>query len=180
MKVGFCGTDLMGTAMVERLLAAGHDVTVWNRTAAELEALVKAGARVAATPAALAVDHEVVILCLPDASAVLEVVFGPNSILSSDSAGIVVDHSGIPPDVTRNFASVLSLEVDRAWVDAPICGGVSEARAGQLTVMAGGRDLAIRIASPFMTAYASRITHIGDVGSGQTARLCNTEWRSPR
>ena len=64
MKVGVCGTDLIGTAIVERLLAAGHDVTVWNRTATELYAVLKAGARAAATPSLLTVDHEVVILCL--------------------------------------------------------------------------------------------------------------------
>jgi len=172
VKVGFCGLGTLGTPLVERLLAAGHKVTVWNRSASKARALERTGALIAETPAELADKNRLVFLCLLDAAAVHQVVFGANGIANSRRGGILVDHSSISPLATREFASSAALE-GWAWIDAPVSGGVAGARAGRLTVMAGGAVEALESVTPVMKAYAARITHLGHVGSGQLAKLCN-------
>ncbi|KUZ72837.1 NAD(P)-dependent oxidoreductase [Burkholderia ubonensis] len=176
MEVGFCGPGLMGAPMIRHLLAAGHRVGVWNRTRAKSEALAADGARVVDTPRALAEQVETVLLCVLDARAVGDVVFGPDGLLSGDAAARrvrrIVDHSSIPPGVTRDYAK-RAAELGVGWVDAPVSGGVPGAQAGTLAVMAGGRAEDLDAVRPLIDAYAARITHMGDAGAGQTAKLCN-------
>ncbi|AOI72119.1 2-hydroxy-3-oxopropionate reductase [Burkholderia ubonensis] len=176
MEVGFCGPGLMGAPMIRHLLAAGHRVGVWNRTRAKSEALAADGAQVVDTPRALAEQVETVLLCVLDARAVGDVVFGPDGLLSGDAAARrvrrIVDHSSIPPGVTRDYAK-RAAELGVGWVDAPVSGGVPGAQAGTLAVMAGGRAEDLDAVRPLIDAYAARITHMGDAGAGQTAKLCN-------
>lgn len=172
MKVGFCGLGAMGVPMVERLLAAGHEVTVWNRDADKTRALVARGARRAPTPRSLGCDSDLAMLCLLDATAVEQVVFGANGIAGSQRCRILVDHSSIPPETTRAFAGRLA-QHGCTWVDAPVSGGVPGARAGRLVVMAGGTVEAIDAVRPLLAAYASRTTRTGGIGTGQLAKLCN-------
>ncbi|AOK23662.1 2-hydroxy-3-oxopropionate reductase [Burkholderia ubonensis] len=176
MEVGFCGPGLMGAPMIRHLLAAGHRVGVWNRTRAKSEALAADGARVVDTPRALAEQVEAVLLCVLDARAVGDVVFGPDGLLSGDAAARrlqrIVDHSSIPPGVTRDYAK-RAADLGVGWVDAPVSGGVPGAQAGTLAVMAGGRAEDLDAVRPLIDAYAARITHMGDAGAGQTAKLCN-------
>ncbi|KVN74107.1 NAD(P)-dependent oxidoreductase [Burkholderia ubonensis] len=176
MEVGFCGPGLMGAPMIRHLLAAGHRVGVWNRTRAKSEALAADGARVVDTPRALAEQVETVLLCVLDARAVGDVVFGPDGLLSGDAAARrvrrIVDHSSIPPGVTRDYAK-RAADLGVGWVDAPVSGGVPGAQAGTLAVMAGGRAEDLDAVRPLIDAYAARITHMGDAGAGQTAKLCN-------
>ncbi|KVQ05076.1 2-hydroxy-3-oxopropionate reductase [Burkholderia ubonensis] len=176
MEVGFCGPGLMGAPMIRHLLAAGHRVGVWNRTRAKSEALVADGARVVDTPRALAEQVETVLMCVLDARAVGDVVFGPDGLLSGDAAARrvrrIVDHSSIPPGVTRDYAK-RAADLGVGWVDAPVSGGVPGAQAGTLAVMAGGRAEDLDAVRPLIDAYAARITHMGDAGAGQTAKLCN-------
>ncbi|KVO76979.1 2-hydroxy-3-oxopropionate reductase [Burkholderia ubonensis] len=176
MEVGFCGPGLMGAPMIRHLLAAGHRVGVWNRTRAKSEALAADGARVVDTPRALAEQVETVLMCVLDARAVGDVVFGPDGLLSGDAAPRrvrrIVDHSSIPPGVTRDYAK-RAADLGVGWVDAPVSGGVPGAQAGTLAVMAGGRAEDLDAVRPMIDAYAARITHMGDAGAGQTAKLCN-------
>ncbi|KVW47052.1 NAD(P)-dependent oxidoreductase [Burkholderia ubonensis] len=176
MEVGFCGPGLMGAPMIRHLLAAGHRVGVWNRTRAKSEALAADGARVVDTPRALAEQVETVLLCVLDARAVGDVVFGPDGLLSGDAAARrvrrIVDHSSIPPGVTRDYAK-RAADLGVGWVDAPVSGGVPGAQAGTLAVMAGGRAEDLDAVRSLIDAYAARITHMGDAGAGQTAKLCN-------
>ncbi|KVP07574.1 2-hydroxy-3-oxopropionate reductase [Burkholderia ubonensis] len=176
MEVGFCGPGLMGAPMIRHLLAAGHRVGVWNRTRAKSEALAADGARVVDTPRALAEQVETVLMCVLDARAVGDVVFGPDGLLSGDTAARrvrrIVDHSSIPPGVTRDYAK-RAADLGVGWVDAPVSGGVPGAQAGTLAVMAGGRAEDLDAVRPLIDAYAARITHMGDAGAGQTAKLCN-------
>lgn len=166
----------MGAPMIRHLLAAGHCVGVWNRTRAKSEALAADGARVVDTPRALAEQVETVLMCVLDARAVGDVVFGPDGLLSGDAAARrvrrIVDHSSIPPGVTRDYAK-RAADLGVGWVDAPVSGGVPGAQAGTLTVMAGGRAEDLDAVRPLIDAYAARITHMGDAGAGQTAKLCN-------
>lgn len=173
MKLGFCGLGLMGAPMVRRLIDAGHDVVVWNRTASRTEQARQLGARVADTPAALADECAHVVMCLFDAPAVETVVFGQAGLVRGSALTHVLDHSSLPVDQTRVFARRLQDEAGAAWVDAPVSGGVTGAQDGTLAVMAGGDAAHIQIFEPALRAYAQRVTRMGDVGSGQATKLCN-------
>jgi 2-hydroxy-3-oxopropionate reductase len=179
MEIGFCGPGLMGAPMIRHLLRAGHAVRVWNRTRAKAELLVAHGARVVDMPRELVTHSEAVFLCVADAHAVEEVVFGLGGVLGPDTidAGAsrvrwIVDHSSISPTATRAYAQ-RAAEAGVGWVDAPVSGGVPGAEAGTLAVMAGGAAADVEVLSPAIRAYASRVTHMGAVGAGQTAKLCN-------
>lgn len=173
MKLGFCGLGLMGAPMVRRLLNAGHDVVVWNRTPSRVEQARELGARVAESPAALADECAHVVLCLFDAPAVESVVFGDAGLVRGSAVTHILDHSSLPVDQTRDFALRVQREAGVAWVDAPVSGGVAGAEQGTLAVMAGGEASNIRIFEPALNAYAQRVTRMGDVGSGQATKLCN-------
>ncbi len=182
MEIGFCGPGLMGAPMIRHLLRAGHAVHVWNRTRAKAEALLADGAQVVDTPRELATRCEAVLLCVADAAAVEETVFGAAGILSAGDSGRlrwIVDHSSIPPAATRAFAQRAATLHDAGkgggvgWIDAPVSGGVAGATAGTLAIMAGGATADIEAVRPLLDAYSARLTHMGEVGAGQTTKLCN-------
>jgi len=173
MKVAFCGLGLMGAAMAHRLLAAGHDVSVWNRSAQKASALVDAGARLAPTPAQAADSADAVLLCVRDGAAVESVVFGADGLREARGLKWVADHSSIAPEVTRDLARRLKEACGADWIDAPVSGGVSGVEAGTLAIMAGGPEAAIAEASRVMASYAGRVTRMGDAGAGQATKLCN-------
>ncbi|MFP3569423.1 NAD(P)-dependent oxidoreductase [Paraburkholderia sp. SIMBA_030] len=180
MELGFCGPGLMGAPMIRHLLRAGHTVHVWNRTRAKAQALLADGAQVVDTPLELAARCEAVLLCVADAAAVEEVMFGDAGLLSAGAPGRVrwiVDHSSIPPAATRALAQRAAAVVGEGagvgWIDAPVSGGVAGAAAGTLAVMAGGASADVEALRPVLGAYAARVTHMGEVGAGQTAKLCN-------
>jgi 2-hydroxy-3-oxopropionate reductase len=179
MEVGFCGLGLMGVPMVRRMLQAGHRVWVWNRTRTKAETLIADGARVVDTPTELAARVEAVFLCVTDAHAVNEVVFGLGGVLGEDQAEsgaarvrYIVDHSSIPPSTTREYAA-RAARMGVGWVDAPVSGGVPGAVAGTLAVMAGGAAADVAVLAPVIDSYAARVTRMGEVGAGQTTKLCN-------
>jgi 2-hydroxy-3-oxopropionate reductase len=179
MDIGFCGAGLMGGPMVRRLLQAGHRVWVWNRTPGKVQALLAAGARPVQTPRELTDRVDAVFLCVSDAHAVAEVVFGLGGILGEDCADAgagrirhIVDHSSIAPAATRDYAA-RAARLGVAWIDAPVSGGVPGAEAGTLAVMAGGVAADIDLLTPVIAAYAARVTRMGEVGAGQTTKLCN-------
>ncbi len=172
--VGFIGTGLIGTPMVERLLDCGVDMTVWNRTATKLSALVARGAKAAASPGALAAECDIVCLCLTNTDAVEDVVFGPHGIASHMRAGqLLIDLSSIAPDATAHMAARLTSTSGARWIDAPVSGGLPAARAGTLIVFAGGEADDIARAAPVFDALAQRVTHMGGHGAGQLAKSCN-------
>ena len=138
VKVGYLGTGLMGAPMARRLVKAGYDVQVWNRSRDKMDALVAAGAHAAATPKEIADTCDVVFMCLTDTRAVDAVVFGDSGISQGNHATTLVDFSTIPPDTTRDIAARLKSANGMAWVDAPVSGGVPGAEDGTLAIMAGG------------------------------------------
>lgn len=173
MRIGFAGVGLMGLPMCTRLLQAGHPLAVWNRSQAKALPLAAAGAAVYDSPKALAEHVDVVIMCLFDADAVAEVVFGPQGLVhASKSLPLtVVDHSSIAPQRTQEFAA--RLPMGWQWVDAPVSGGTTGAEAGTLAIMAGGAAEQIERLQPVLKAYAAQVTHMGAVGAGQVTKLCN-------
>ncbi|WP_321885688.1 NAD(P)-dependent oxidoreductase [Paraburkholderia bannensis] len=174
-ELGFCGPGLMGAPMIRHLLGAGHAVHVWNRSRAKAEALVADGAQVADTPQALAQCADVVLLCVADGAAVEQTVFGEHGLLSGAGhkrVRRIVDHSSIPPQLTRELAA-RAAALGVGWVDAPVSGGVGGAQAGTLAVMAGGEAADVEAVAPILAAYSARVTHMGAAGAGQTTKLCN-------
>lgn len=173
MKLGFIGIGLMGKPMVLRLLAAGYEVCVWNRTKEKLAPVLAKGAQAMDSPAALARASEIVMMCVTDQHAAGEVLFGANGVAEGAAPGtLVVDFSSIAPEAAREFARRL-LERGVGLVDAPVSGGVPGAEKGTLTIMAGGRPEDIERARPVVMHLAQRFTRMGDSGAGQTTKLCN-------
>jgi len=173
MKLGFIGIGLMGRPMVLRLLAAGHEVTVWNRTLGKLQEVLEKGAKPADSPAAVARAADIVMLCVTDQHAAEAVLFHERGVIESASPGkIVVDFSSIAPASARAFAARLA-EYGIGFVDAPVSGGVAGAEKGTLVVMAGGSPEHVERARPVVMQLAARFTRMGDSGAGQTTKLCN-------
>ncbi len=170
-RVGFIGIGLMGSGMARNLVAAGHDVVVWNRTRSKAEAI--AGATVADSPADVAASAGVVMICVSDTPDVRAVVEGDDGLLAGASEGLlIVDHSTISPSATVELASRCA-ERGVAWVDAPVSGGPEGAERGTLSVMVGGDPADVERARRYMDAYSGAIVHIGPVGSGQVVKLVN-------
>lgn len=159
--------------MVRCLLRAGHGVRVWNRSPGPVQALVAEGAIACASPRELADQCAWVALCLFDAHAVEAVVFGERGLAESSRLAILIDHSTIPPDATREFSARLARAGEAVWLDAPVSGGTAGAAAGTLAVMAGGPPEPLAAVTPLLMAYAQRVTPMGPVGAGQVAKLCN-------
>jgi 3-hydroxyisobutyrate dehydrogenase len=173
-KLGYLGLGMMGFPMSRRLIKAGHDVTVWNRSAAKTVALVEAGAKAAACPRDVASAAGIIFMCLTDAAAVEAVAFGRDGVAETPGSGkLVVDFSSIHPDAARAIAARLKAANGMGWIDAPVSGGTMGAEEGTLAVMAGGDAADIERVRPYVLAMARRLTHMGPIGAGQTAKLCN-------
>jgi 3-hydroxyisobutyrate dehydrogenase len=173
-KLGYLGLGMMGFPMTRRLINAGYDVTVWNRSSGKAAALIEAGAKLAPQPCDVAAAASIIFMCLTDATAVEEVVFGAGGIATVAGAGkLVVDFSSIHPDAARAIAARLKSANGMGWVDAPVSGGTKGAEEGTLAVMAGGDVADVERVRPYILAMARRLTHMGPTGAGQTTKLCN-------
>ena len=173
MKLGFIGIGLMGQPMTLRLLAAGHEVTVWNRSREKLAAVLAKGARAAASPAEAAGACEIIMMCVTDQRAAEAVLFGSAGVEAGATQGtIVVDFSSIAPASAREFASRLEKK-GIGLVDAPVSGGVAGAEKGTLAIMAGGRAQHIERVRPVVSHLAQRFTRMGESGAGQATKLAN-------
>lgn len=172
--IGFIGLGLMGMPMARRLLSSGYPVTVWNRSPGRADVLAEAGARLADSPAALARDADVVMLCVADTGAVADVVFAAGGVAEGGAPGkLLVDFSSISPSATRGFALRLQQACGMRWIDAPVSGGVPGAEQGTLAIMAGGEAADIERVRPLLAVLGSRCTHLGAAGAGQVAKVCN-------
>jgi 3-hydroxyisobutyrate dehydrogenase len=173
MKLGFIGIGLMGRPMTLRLLAAGHEVTVWNRSGEKLAPVLEKGARAGASPAEVARAADIVMMCVTDQHAAAQVLFGSQGVVAGASAQkLVVDFSSIAPASAREFAARLE-DQGMGLVDAPVSGGVAGAEKGTLAIMAGGRAEHIERVRPVVMHLAQRFTRMGDSGAGQATKLCN-------
>jgi len=168
-KIGFLGLGLMGTQMARRLIEAGNDVTVWNRTVERTVPLARLGAEVAATPAAAVGGAEFVVTMLATPDAVEGVLFGAGGLATAAEPGLVwIDMSTIGPDEFRAVADRLPLGVTA--VDAPVRGSVPEAGAGRLQIYVGASDQDFRRVQPLL-ASLGQPRHVGPTGSGAAIKL---------
>ena len=170
--LGFIGIGLMGRPMVLRLLGAGYNVNVWNRSPDKLVQVADAGAKVCASIAELVKASQVILLCLTDTTAVESVIY--KGIVENGSVNqLLIDLSSIHPDNTRQLASVLKDKCGMSWVDAPVSGGIVGAEQGSLTIMAGGSSENVSIACTILAPLYQQFTHMGELGCGQVTKICN-------
>jgi 3-hydroxyisobutyrate dehydrogenase-like beta-hydroxyacid dehydrogenase len=173
-SIGFAGAGQLGSAMVTRLLAEGFTVGVWNRSPAALEPLADLGAEIAAAPAALARDYDLLMTCVTDAMAVRDIVFGPDGFVGGAREDqLYIDTSTIDATETREMAGTLSRQTGTRWIDAPISGGAAAALIGSMTVMAGGTEADFEKARPIWSALAGQCTLMGPTGAGQSTKMIN-------
>ncbi len=164
----------MGFPMAGHLAAKGHDVTVYNRTAAKAEAWVaKHGGAMAATPRAAATGADFVMACVGNDDDLRAVCTGADGAFADmDTGAIFVDHTTVSASVTREMAAVAAAQ-GIGFVDAPVSGGQAGAENGVLSVMCGGSEDHYAAAEPVIAAYARICRRIGDTGAGQMAKMCN-------
>jgi len=171
MKVGIAGTGRMGAAIAARLMGLGHELTVWNRTAEKTKELAAAGAKVAASPAALAASTDVVITILTDEKAIEALYSGPQGLLSADVAGkLFIEMSTVRPEVEVALAGKVKLK-KAAMIDCPVGGTTGPAREGKLFGFVGGEDADVARARPLLDQMCRRAEHVGPVGSGARMKL---------
>lgn len=167
--IAFLGVGSMGTPMATRLLHAGHDVTVWNRTVARAEALRAQGASVAGSPADAATGAEFAITMLATPEALDAVLFGPEGLAGGLSSGqTLVDMSTVGPDAFRAAAARLPGGV--AAVDAPVRGSIPEAVGGRLHVYVGAEDAEFERVRPILGVFGDA-HHVGPPGAGAAMKL---------
>jgi 3-hydroxyisobutyrate dehydrogenase-like beta-hydroxyacid dehydrogenase len=169
MSVAVVGLGAMGGRIARRLLAAGEEVTVWNRTAERAAPLAEAGASVAATPAAAARSANWVITMLADPSALLEVMSRPDGLAQGLRAGqTLVEMSTVGPSTVRQLVDIVPPGVE--VVDAPVLGSISEVDAGTLRIFVGGSDEAAASVRPLLEPLGQPL-HVGPLGAGASAKL---------
>ena len=171
MKVGIAGTGRMGAAIAARLMGLGHELTVWNRTAEKTKELAAAGAKVAASPAALAASVDVVITILTDEKAIEALYDGPQGLLSGGVTGkLFIEMSTVRPEVEVALAAKVKLK-KAAMIDCPVGGTTGPAREGKLFGFVGGADADVARARPLLDQMCRRAEHVGPVGSGARMKL---------
>ena len=173
-RIGFIGLGVMGGPMARHLAKAGHELVVFNRTAAKAEAWVAAhGGRVAATPADAAREADAVFACVGNDYDLEAVTLAPDGVFGALGPGkLFADHTTVSADLARRLAgegTARGLHV----VDAPVSGGQAGAENGTVVAMCGGTDEAMAAATPLMAAYAARIVHVGEAGAGQLCKSAN-------
>jgi len=173
-KVAFLGLGVMGYPMAGYLAKAGHDVSVYNRTAAKAEKWVaEYGGSAAKTPREAADQCDFVMACVGNDDDLRSVVLGENGAFAGLKKGSVfVDHTTASADVARELGAVAS-DSGFGFIDAPVSGGQAGAENGALTVMCGGQKNTFDAASPFIDHYAKSVKLMGDVGAGQLTKMVN-------
>ena len=173
-KVAFLGLGVMGYPMAGHLAAKGHDVTVYNRTAAKAEAWVaQHGGSAAPTPRAAAEGAEFVMSCVGNDDDLRAVCLGDDGALAGMAQGtIFVDHTTVSAAVTRELHATAA-EGGIGFVDAPVSGGQAGAENGVLSIMCGGDAASYGAAEPVMQAYGRSIKRLGESGAGQLTKMVN-------
>ena len=173
MKVGFIGTGTMGQPMLANLVGKGFQAIAYDTAPAALDAAVRLGAERAGSAAESAAVADLVITMLPSSANVETVYLGAGGILEAAPRGrLCVDMSTIDPGTSQRVAARLQ-ERGLRFLDAPVSGGVGGATAGTLAIMVGGEAADLEEARPVLAAMGTSIIHVGAVGTGEVAKLCN-------
>jgi 3-hydroxyisobutyrate dehydrogenase len=171
MQIGVAGLGAMGAAVAARLLDLGHQVTVWNRSPDKVKPLVEAGAKAAASPAAVAQASEAVITMLTDGAAIEAVYNGPDGLLSGDVKGkLFLEMSTVPPQVELALAPKVRAK-GAAMVECPVGGSTAPARQGKLLGLMGAEPADAARAKPILDQLCRRLEHCGPIGTGASMKL---------
>jgi 3-hydroxyisobutyrate dehydrogenase-like beta-hydroxyacid dehydrogenase len=173
-KVAFLGLGVMGFPMAGHLALAGHEVVVYNRSAAKAQAWTgEFKGRAAPTPREAAAGRDLVFCCVGNDDDLRSVVLGPDGAFAGMKPGAtLVDHTTASADVARELAAEAT-RLGLHFVDAPVSGGQAGAQNGMLTVMCGGEPAAFESARPVAMAFARAFTLLGPAGAGQLAKMVN-------
>jgi len=170
-EVGYVGLGVMGSAAVHRLLAAGYEVTVWNRTRAKAEPLLEAGARWADTPREVAEWSEVIFTMVTNTAAVQAVTEGPDGIIAGLGPGkVYVDMSTASPPNTRALA-VQVAGTGAQMLDAPVSGTAIVVDQGKASLMVGGDEATFERVRPILEAIGPKVFHVGPNGAAVTMKI---------
>jgi len=171
MKVGFIGVGNIGAPIAGQLLAAGHQLLVYDIRREAADGLIAAGARWAETPAVMAAECDVVATCLPGPAEMERICLGEDGLVARLKPGaLYIDHTTNAPALVRQVAALLA-EKDVAMVDAPVSGGMEGAQTRDLLVMAGGEAAIFERARPLLETVAKRVIHTGGIGTGSIAKI---------
>jgi 3-hydroxyisobutyrate dehydrogenase len=171
MRIGIAGIGKMGSNIGARLLECGHALTVWNRSGDKTKPLADAGARVAATPTALASAVDAVITILTNADAIDAVYSGAQGLLAGDVRGkLFIEMSTVPPEVEIATAAKVCAK-GAAYVECPVSGSVLPARSGKLMGLMGAEPEDAKRARPILEQLCRRVQHAGRVGNGTKLKL---------
>lgn len=166
--IAFLGIGLMGSRMATRLIQAGFQVAVWNRTVSACDELIDIGAQ--ALELSDIGEYPVILICLADDKAV-EAVFEqiqPNL----KAKQVIVDFSSLSVAATKTLAQATATH-DATWIDSPVSGGTAGAEQGTLVIFAGGDAQTITELTPIYNVLSQRVTRMGDTGTGQATKICN-------
>ncbi len=173
MNVGFIGTGTMGLPMLTNLMKGGHGVLAYDVVPAALAAAVARGAMRASSAADAAMRVDLLVTMLPSSSQVESAYLGQGGILEGAKPGLLcADMSTIDPNVSRRVAAALAAK-DVRFIDAPVSGGSVGAENATLAIMVGGTAADLEAARPALCAMGANIIHVGEVGAGEAAKLCN-------
>jgi len=173
MRIGFIGTGTMGRPMAANLLKRGHTVVGYDVAAEALRAATALGVEPAASAAEAARGAELVVTMLPSSPHVEVAYLGARGILDGVAPGrLCIDMSTIDPSVSRRVAEAAKARGAR-FVDAPVSGGVPRAEEGTLAIMVGGEPRDVEEARPVLACMGANVIHVGAVGSGEVAKICN-------
>jgi 3-hydroxyisobutyrate dehydrogenase-like beta-hydroxyacid dehydrogenase len=172
MQIAFLGLGAMGSRMAARLLAAGHDLAVWNRSPGAAQPLVEAGARLAATPREAAAGAALVFSMVTDDAAARRVWLAPGDGAAEGlvPGAVALECSTVTPGWVRELAAAVAVRGARL-LDAPVAGSRLQAEAGQLVFMVGGEAAALEAAHPALAPLAARTLHVGAAGQGAVLKL---------
>jgi 3-hydroxyisobutyrate dehydrogenase len=174
IRIAFIGLGVMGGPIARHLSAAGHEMTVFNRSRHKTEAWVAAhGGSLATSPAEAAKDADVVVSCVGTDDDLASVTLGRDGAFAAMAKGaLYIDHTTVSARIARQLG-VEARGRGLLCVDGPVTGGQAGAENGTLAIMCGGTEAAVEAARPIMAAYAKRVVHVGGPGDGQTAKMAN-------
>jgi 3-hydroxyisobutyrate dehydrogenase len=171
MQIGIAGLGKMGSAIAQRLIEVGHDLTVWNRSPEKVRALANAGAKVAANPADVTHNAQTIITILTDAAAIDAVYGGPAGLLAGDVTGkLFIEMSTVAPATETALAEKVRAK-GAALVECPVGGTTGPARQGKLIGLMGGEPADVERARPILEQLCRRLEHCGPAGAGAVMKL---------
>lgn len=171
-RVAFIGLGIMGQSMAGHLLDAGYPLSVYNRSADKMAALIARGARGCASPAEAAKDAQVVITMVGFPRDVEEVWLGPQGIVHAAHSALLIDMTTSSPGLAQKLAQEARAKGHRA-LDAPVSGGDVGAREAKLSIMVGGEPAAFEEALPLLSRMGANVKLLGPAGSGQHTKMAN-------